>query len=144
MVAVCARPYRAATSRWDDGEHGVLLGPDGVAVAELSSAGDRVAFAGTLTGAGPAVDEPVRLGLAGRPVVAGRPPRSAVISRAQRIPVAVELLRIARLALVQRRGARRAHRCAVLIVDVRGRFAIGLRLGDRLGIVSRLLGRSRR
>ncbi|MCW2677092.1 MAG: hypothetical protein JWR70_2132 [Modestobacter sp.] len=63
--------------RWDDGRDGALIEPSGVAVADLFSAGDQVAFAATQTGAFlgagavPAVDGPVRLGLAGLVSVAG-------------------------------------------------------------------------
>lgn len=56
--------------RWDDERDDPLVAPAGAHVAEIFSAGNKVAFAATQTGAflgpggGPA-DEPVRLGLAG-------------------------------------------------------------------------------
>jgi predicted ester cyclase len=67
--------------RWDDGRDGPLVEPDSVEVAEIFSAGSRVAFAATQSGrllagasGGQEVaipDEPVRLGLAGLVSVAG-------------------------------------------------------------------------
>lgn len=62
--------------RWDDGTDVALVAPEGLQVEELFSAGDRVAFAATRTGAvlasdgRPAETGPVRLGLAGLVAVA--------------------------------------------------------------------------
>lgn len=71
----------AGPVRWDDGRDGPLIAPDSAEVAEIFSAGNRVAFAATQSGrllaAGPVGPEdvvpegPVRLGLAGIVSVAG-------------------------------------------------------------------------
>jgi hypothetical protein len=73
--------------RWDDGRDGALVSPTGVQVAELFSAGRQVAFAaaqvGAFLGSGavPATDGPVRLGLAGLvEVTTGRVTGGVVVS----------------------------------------------------------------
>lgn len=77
--------------RWDDGRGGPLVEPDAVDVAEIFSAGDRVAFAATQSGrlvaapsgggVNPLPEEPVRLGLAGLVSVrAGAVTRGVVVS----------------------------------------------------------------
>lgn len=70
--------------RWDDGRDGAIVSPAGAEVAELFSAGDRVAFAatqrGSFVGPGAAVEEaPVRLGVTGLVTVAGGAVVSGVV-----------------------------------------------------------------